>query len=117
MLLDVTPRQFLALAGDEAPARYRRALERYRYGPGVLKVDYALSGPVPWAASRVCARRHRAPRRHARRDRRGRGRRLRGTHPERPYVLVAQQSLFDPTRAPEGSTRCGPTPTSRTARR
>jgi phytoene dehydrogenase-like protein len=102
VLLDVTPRQFLALAGDEAPARYRRALEKYRYGPGVVKVDYALSGPVPWRASE-CAR---AATVH-----------LGGTldeiaaaeatvakdrHPEQPYVLVAQQSLFDSTRAPEG---------------
>ncbi len=55
VLLDVTPRQFLALAGDEVPARYRRALEKYRYGPGVVKVDYALSGPVLWRAPE-CAR-------------------------------------------------------------
>ncbi len=103
VLLDVTPRQFLALAGDEAPARYRRALERYRYGPGVVKVDYALSGPVPWAAS-DCAR---AATVHV-------GGTLdeiaaaeadvsAGRIPSRPYVLVAQQSLFDATRAPAGS--------------
>ena len=102
VLLDVTPRQFLALAGDEAPARYRNALEKYRYGPGVVKVDYALSGPVPWAAPE-CAR---AATVHL-------GGTLdeiaaaeatvsKGRHPERPYVLVAQQSLFDSTRAPEG---------------
>ena len=102
VLLDVTPRQFLALAGDEAPARYRKALERYRYGPGVVKVDYALSGPVPWAAPE-CAR---AATVHL-------GGTLdeiaaaeaavsKGRHPEQPYVLVAQQSLFDSTRAPEG---------------
>ena len=102
VLLDVTPRQFLALAGDRLPARYRRALERYRYGPGVHKVDYALSGPVPWRAPE-CAR---AATVHvggtldeiaaAEKDV------SRGRHPERPYVLVAQQSLFDSTRAPEG---------------
>jgi phytoene dehydrogenase-like protein len=102
VLLDVTPRQFLALAGDEAPARYRRALQKYRYGPGVVKVDYALAGPVPWRASE-CSR---AATVHL-------GGTLdeiaaaeaavsAGRHPERPYVLVAQQSLFDPTRAPEG---------------
>lgn len=102
LLLDVTPRQFLALAGNELPARYRRALEKYRYGPGVVKVDYALSGPVPWAAPE-CAR---AATVHL-------GGTLdeiaaaeatvsQGHHPERPYVLAAQQSLFDPTRAPEG---------------
>ncbi len=103
VLLDVTPRQFLALAGDEAPARYRRALQKYRYGPGVVKVDYALSGPVPWAA-RDCAR---AATVHV-------GGTLdeiaaaeadvaAGRIPARPYVLVAQQSLFDAARAPTGS--------------
>jgi len=102
LLLDVTPRQFLALAGDRLDGRYRRALEKYRYGPGVVKVDYALSGPVPWRAA-GCAR---AATVHL-------GGTLeeiataeatvsKGRHPERPYVLVAQQSLFDPTRAPEG---------------
>jgi phytoene dehydrogenase-like protein len=102
VLLDVTPRQFLALAGDRLDGRYRRALERFRYGPGVVKLDYALSGPVPWRAPE-CGR---AATVHL-------GGTLeeiaaaeaevgRGGHPERPYVLVAQQSLFDPTRAPEG---------------
>jgi phytoene dehydrogenase-like protein len=101
-LLDVTPRQFLALGGDRLQGRYRRALERYRYGPGVLKLDYALSGPVPWRAPE-CAR---AATVHL-------GGTLaeievaeaevaRGGHPERPYVLVAQQSLFDLSRAPAG---------------
>ena len=102
VLLDVTPRQFLALAGDEAPARYRKALEKYRYGPGVVKVDYALSGPLPWRAAE-CAR---AATIHlggtlediATAESAVANERL----PERPYVLVAQQSLFDPTRAPEG---------------
>ena len=85
------------------PARYRRALEKYRYGPGVVKIDYALSGPVPWAAS-DCAR---AATVHlggtldeiaaAEADVSA------GRIPARPYVLVAQQSLFDATRAPAGS--------------
>jgi len=102
VLLDVTPKQFLSLAGDEAPARYRRALEKYRYGPGVVKVDYALSGPVPWRAV-DCSR---AATVHV-------GGTLdeiataeadvaAGRVPARPYVLVAQQSLFDSTRAPAG---------------
>ena len=102
VLLDVTPKQFLSLAGDEAPARYRRALEKYRYGPGVVKVDYALSGPVPWRAV-DCSR---AATVHV-------GGTLdeiataeadvaAGGVPARPYVLVAQQSLFDSTRAPAG---------------
>ena len=50
VLFDLTPRQILAIAGDELPARYRRALGRFRYGPGVFKLDYALAGPVPWTA-------------------------------------------------------------------
>ncbi len=102
LLLDVTPRQFLRLAGGRLPARYREALARYRYGPGIFKMDYALDGPVPWTAPE-CAR---AGTVHL-------GGTLeeiaasesavwRGEHAERPYVLVAQQSLFDPTRAPEG---------------
>ncbi len=102
ILLDVTPRQLLALAGDRLPSRYRRALERFRYGPGVFKLDHALSGPVPWRADacRNAATVHlggtleeiaaaEADVAH-------------GRHPERPYVLVAQQSLFDPSRAPAG---------------
>ena len=103
MLFDVTPRQLVRLAGHRFPARYRRALERYRYGAGVFKVDFALDGPVPWTAA-ACAR---AGTVH-----------LGGTmdeiaasehtvalggHAQRPYVLLAQQSLFDPTRAPQGN--------------
>src|SRR6266513_1481625 len=102
VLLDVTPRGLLALAGDRLPARYRRGLERYRYGPGVFKLDWALDGPIPWRAEE-CAR---AATVHlgatleeiaASEAAPGRGR-----HPKRPYVLLAQQSLFDPTRAPAG---------------
>jgi phytoene dehydrogenase-like protein len=102
VLLDVTPRGLLALDGDRLPAGYRRRLERYRYGPGVFKLDWALDGPIPWQAEE-CAR---AATVHL-------GATLeeidvseaapgRGEIAERPYVLVAQQSLFDPTRAPAG---------------
>ena len=70
VLLDVTPRGLLALAGDRLPPRYRRALERYRYGPGVFKLDWALDGPIPWRGRGVRARGDRPPRRHARGDRR-----------------------------------------------
>ena len=102
VLLDISPKAFLRLAGDLLPPGYRRQLEGYRYGPGVFKVDYALSGPVPWRAE-ACrgagtvhlggtlpeiAAAERAVHK--------------GQHPERPYVLVAQQSLFDPSRAPAG---------------
>src|SRR4051794_5146476 len=55
VLLDVTPRGLLSLVGDRLPPRYRRRLERYRYGPGVFKLDWALDGPIPWAAEE-CAR-------------------------------------------------------------
>ena len=102
VLLDVTPRGLLALAGDRLPSGYRRRLGRYRYGPGVFKLDWALDGPIPWRAEE-CAR---AATVHL-------GATLeeiaasevaptRGRISERPYVLLAQQSLFDPTRAPAG---------------
>ncbi len=102
VLLDVTPRQVLALAGHRLPDRYRRALGRYRHGPGVFKVDLALDGPVPWTAGDC----RRAGTVHL-------GGTLEeiaaseaevaaGREPERPYVILAQQSLFDPGRAPSG---------------
>ena len=102
VLFDVTPRQLVAIAGHRLPARYRRRLEGYRYGPGVFKVDWALDGPVPWRASECL----RAATVHL-------GGTMseiaaaesavwRGEHPEQPYVLLAQQSLFDPERAPGG---------------
>jgi phytoene dehydrogenase-like protein len=102
VLLDVTPRGLLALAGDRLPTRYRRRLEGYRYGPGVFKLDWALDAPIPWLAEE-CGR---AGTVHL-------GATLeeiaaseaaacRGEIAERPYVLLAQQSLFDPTRAPTG---------------
>lgn len=102
ILLDVTPRQVLRLAGARLPVGYRRRLEGFRYGPGVFKVDYALSEPVPWRAQ-VCRR---AGAIHlggtlaeiaAAEEATSSGR-----TPRRPYVLVAQPSLFDRTRAPAG---------------
>ena len=72
-LLDVTPRQVLAIAGDRLPARYRRQLEGFRYGPGVFKVDWALDGPIPWTdpATARAGTVHLGG--HAARDRRVRG--------------------------------------------
>ena len=94
---EVTPRQFLAMAGARLPEGFRRSLARYRYGPGVFKLDYALSGPIPWRA-RECAR---AGTVH-----------LGGTLEEiseweagytgRPFILLVQHTLFDPSRAPAG---------------
>lgn len=101
-LLDVTPRQLLRLAGDRLPALYRIRLERYRYGPGVFKIDYALHAPIPWT-SEVCRR---AGTVHVGGtfDEVAAAERTvtRGGHPERPFLLLAQHSLFDDTRAPKG---------------
>jgi phytoene dehydrogenase-like protein len=101
-LFDVTPRQLAAIAGDQLPERYVRRLARYRYGPGVFKVDWALDGPVPWTNEECSG----AGTLHLggtleeiaeSEDAIGEGR-----LPSRPYVLLAQQSMFDPTRAPAG---------------
>jgi phytoene dehydrogenase-like protein len=102
VLCDVTPRQFLRLAGDRVPAGYRRRLERYRYGPGVFKMDWALREPVPWRAAGC----RRAGTIHlggtfeeiAASERASSG----GRVPDSPYVLAVQPSVFDPTRAPAG---------------
>ena len=102
VLFDLTPRQVVQIAGDELPPRYRRRLSRFRYGPGVFKIDWTLDGPIPWKA-KECAR---AATVHLgatiEEIARGEQEMWDGKHPERPFVLVAQQSLFDPTRAPEG---------------
>ena len=102
VLLDLSVWEFLRIAGQQLPAQYRRRLESFRHAPGVFKIDYALSEPVPWKAE-ACRR---AGTIHlgggideiaaAERDV------ARGRIPERPFVLVAQQSLFDETRAPRG---------------
>lgn len=101
-LLDLTPRQILTIAGDRLPRRYRSALLRYRYGPGVFKIDWALREPVPWRAAEC----RRAATVHlggsaaeiARSERHV----WSGTPSERPFVLLGQPSLFDATRAPKG---------------
>jgi phytoene dehydrogenase-like protein len=102
VLFDVTPRQLLSIAGEHFTERYRRALERYRYGPGVFKVDFALSGPIPWEAEEC----RRAGTVHLGETldeiSAGEAAVARGQHPERFFTLLAQQSLFDETRAPEG---------------
>ncbi len=99
---DTSPRAMANVCGDRLPTGFRHKLERYRYGPGVFKLDWALSQPIPWR-SLECSR---AGTLH-----------LGGTldeiaaseqqvfdgkHSDRPYVLLAQQSLFDQTRAPNG---------------
>jgi phytoene dehydrogenase-like protein len=102
VLFDVTPRQLLAICGGQLPRRYRAALGRYRYGPGVFKVDYALSAPVPWLAEE-CRRAGTVHVGGALAEMAAAEAKVaRGGHPERPYVLVAQQSLVDAGRAPAG---------------
>jgi phytoene dehydrogenase-like protein len=102
ILLDVTPRQFLAMAGDRLPSVYRRRLEGYRYGPGVYKLDWALDAPIPWRAE-ACTRAGTVHLGATLEEVTASERAVwHGTVADRPYVLVAQQTLFDPTRAPEG---------------
>jgi phytoene dehydrogenase-like protein len=102
VLCDLTPRGLIRVAGHRLPSGYRRRLERFRYGPGAFKVDYAVDGPVPWSAPEVA----RAATVHL-------GGTLdeltaseaaawRGRHARRPFVLLAQHSLLDSTRVPEG---------------
>ena len=101
-LLDVSPRAFLGLAGDRLPSRYRDALARFRYGPGICKVDFALSGPVPWRNEAV----RRAGTVHLgggfEEIAAGEAAVARSEHPESPYVLVVQAGVADPSRAPDG---------------
>ena len=102
VLCDLTPRPFLRVAGHRLPARYRRRLERYRYGMGVFKVDWALDRPIPWRAPE-CAR---AGTVHlggtweeiARSEHDA----WSGRAADRPFVLLVQPTLFDPSRAPDG---------------
>jgi phytoene dehydrogenase-like protein len=101
-LFDITPRDLINIAGDALPSGYQRTLRRYRYGPGVFKLDYALDGPIPWRNPAVA----RGGTVHV-------GGTLeeivaseqdawQGRHAEQPFVLVVQSSLFDPSRAPAG---------------
>jgi phytoene dehydrogenase-like protein len=102
VLCDVVPRELVRIAGSHLPSRYAARLARFPHGPGAFKVDYALDGPIPWTAAE-CSRAgtvhlggtlaeiqasERAP--------------WSGRHAERPFVLLAQHSLFDPSRAPKG---------------
>jgi len=106
IFFNTTPKQILKIASERLKGSYARKLQRFKYGAGVFKLDLALDGPIPWqdaacakggtvhvggtleeiVASEACLKNN--------------------THPETPYVLVAQQSLFDETRAPEGKHTC-----------
>jgi phytoene dehydrogenase-like protein len=102
VLLDTSPRAFLAIAGNSVPDGYARRLRRFRYGNGIAKVDFALSGPVPWTDNTLA----RTATLHlgGSRAETAAGERevARGRVPGSPYVLVAQPSAFDATRAPAG---------------
>ena len=102
VLFDVTPRQLAEIAGEDLPPSYVKRLRRFKYGPGVFKIDWALDGPIPWKAAECnsaatvhvggtweeIAAHERAV--------------SHGRTTDRPFVLVAQQSMFDSSRAPEG---------------
>jgi phytoene dehydrogenase-like protein len=102
VLLDLTPRQFLEIARERMPVAYRRRLERFRYGPGVFKVDYALDAPVPWSDPAVAG----AGTVHLggtfAEVAAGEREVAQGRHPARPFVLGVQACVADPTRAPAG---------------
>jgi phytoene dehydrogenase-like protein len=102
ILLDVTPKGLLSIAGLRLPDRYKKGLRRFRYGPGVFKLDLALDGPVPWIAS-DCAR---TATLHIggtfEEIAASEAAVIAGRHPERPFVIAAQHTLYDPSRAPEG---------------
>lgn len=100
VMLDVGPRQLLQIAGNRLPQSYRNRLREFRHGPGVFKVDYALNAPIPWkneacrqagtihlggTFQEICEARRQV---------------LAGIHPEKPFILLSQPTLFDSTRAP-----------------
>lgn len=101
-LFDTAPRNMAKICADVFPSGFRGKLERFRHGPGVFKLDWALSQPIPWkaAACRQAGTIHLGGTLEeiALSERQV----WQGEHPQRPYVLAAQQSLFDATRAPEG---------------
>jgi phytoene dehydrogenase-like protein len=102
VLFDVAPRELLRIARDRLPAGYCRRLERFRHGPAAFKLDWALDGPIPWR-DEACARAGTVHVGGAIEEIEASERACwRGRHSDRPFVLVAQQSLFDPSRAPDG---------------
>jgi phytoene dehydrogenase-like protein len=96
VLADITPRQLLRIAGSQLPSRYCRRLERFRYGAGAFKIDYALSAPIPWTAPE-CSR---AATVHIGGSLEEIIESERTFTSDRPFVLLGQPSLFDPSRAP-----------------
>lgn len=104
VIADLTPAQLLRLEGLELPVRYRRALSRWTYGPAIVKIDYLINGPIPWRDPEVA----RAGTVHLGGSHAQIGAAeaaaARGVLPGRPYVLLAQPSAADPSRAPAGQT-------------
>ncbi|GIW81289.1 MAG: FAD-dependent oxidoreductase [Gemmatales bacterium] len=102
VLFDTIPRSMASICGERLPVKFRQRLQAFRHGPGVFKLDWALSEPIPWKAPecRMAGTVHVG----GTFDEIAYAERIiwHGQHPERPYILVAQQSLFDPSRAPEG---------------
>lgn len=102
ILFDTSPHQLLEICGETLPVSYAKKLSRFKYGPGVFKIDYALNAPIPWAAE-ACRK---AGTIHVG----GTFEEIRlaeacvahGAHPEHPFVLVGQPDTADPSRAPEG---------------
>ena len=102
ILCDLSPRPLLAIAGHRFGESYRRKLERFRYGPAAFKVDWALREPIPWKA-KECARAGTVHLGGTLEEIAASERTVwEGGIPERPFVLLAQHTLFDPTRAPAG---------------
>ncbi len=102
VFFDVTPRQLVSIGGSRLPAAYKKQLARYRYGPGVFKLDLALDGPIPWKASQCALAGTVHLGGSLQEIAAAEGAVWEGKPPEKPFVLLAQQSLFDPTRAPDG---------------
>ena len=102
ILCDLTPRQIVRIAGTSLPGSFRRKLERYRYGPAAFKLDWALSSPVPWTAPQC----YEAATIHLG----GSFAEIlsseqtvsQGNCAEKPFVILSQPTLFDPSRAPAG---------------
>jgi len=102
ILCDVTPSQLIVLAGQSLPGGFRRSLARYRYGPGVFKMDWALSSPVPWTATE-CAQAATVHLGGSFEEILSSERMVsKGQHPDRPFIILSQPTLFDPSRAPQG---------------
>ena len=101
-LLDVGAREMGRISGDRLPTGYRRKLDAFRYGPGVFKIDWALNAPIPWTAAECgeAGTVHLGGTLEEIAD--AEAAVWRGEHPERPFVLLAQPTMFDNTRAPSG---------------